>query len=225
MKFLYGKSWEKYPIQENETWFGGRDNSCLTVCDIRDYIPAHMLLADMIYCDPPWDQGNANSFLTKADKDSYIDDFQQFYNPLFRRISMVSPKICYLEIGKRNLIKFQEKLAERFPVIQTWEVTYFKKHPCYLLRGGRHPQNYDFNGMDEAVIPEIAIRVENPECVADLCTGRGLTAVAAYKLKKRFVGTELNKRRLAVAIERINKIGGKYAPGLVPEGYFCIKTR
>ena len=39
--------------------------------------------------------------------------------------------------------------------------------------------------------------------IGDLCMGRGLVGVNAYKNGKRFVGTELNHKRLAVLLERI----------------------
>ena len=41
---------------------------------------------------------------------------------------------------------------------------------------------------------------------------RKYVAIAAYKQGRRFIGTELNRRRLAVAIEKANKLGGCYAP-------------
>ena len=40
--------------------------------------------------------------------------------------------------------------------------------------------------------------------------GRGLTATTAYALGKRFVGTELNPRRLAVAIDKVAQLGGDW---------------
>lgn len=51
---------------------------------------------------------------------------------------------------------------------------------------------------------------EQPGSVADLCTGRGLTLLAAHKFGAKFYGTELNKRRLAVAIDRAAKAGVFY---------------
>jgi predicted RNA methylase len=49
------------------------------------------------------------------------------------------------------------------------------------------------------------------ECVADLCMGRGLTGISAYKLGKKFVGTELNKRRLAVLIDKTSQMGARWS--------------
>ena len=42
--------------------------------------------------------------------------------------------------------------------------------------------------------------------IGDLCMGRGLVACAAAVNKKKFVGTELNPKRLAVCLERLDKI-------------------
>jgi predicted methyltransferase len=115
-----------------------------------------------------------------------------------------------VEIGIQNLKIFQEKMAEIFPVVQTWQITYYKKSICYLIRGGQISASFDYSGLDDAQTPLLVIQNEECQCVGDLCTGRGLTALAAYQCGKRFVGTELNKRRLAVAIERVYKLGGKY---------------
>ena len=210
MKFSYGNSWEKYPIRDNETWTDKQSKSFVTVCDITKGIPQYMLAADMVYTDPPWSLGNANCFITKAGKDNYLSNFPEFSIAFFLRVKEISPLVCYVEIGKQNLQLFKDKLSALFPVIQEWGITYYKKNPCFLLRGGATPQSYDFAGLDDRKTPEAAIRAENPICVADLCTGQGLTAVAAYRIGKRFVGTELNQRRLAVAIDRINKLGGRY---------------
>lgn len=51
---------------------------------------------------------------------------------------------------------------------------------------------------------------EEYDCIGDLCMGRGLIGVNAYKNGKRFVGTELNHKRLAVLLERIVNMGGTY---------------
>jgi hypothetical protein len=168
-----------------------------------------MLQVDMIYCDPPWNLGNVNSFYGKAGRE-YIDRFSDFYDHLFFSIKQIAPRVCYLEIGRQHRKLFACLLQDLFSVVQDWRITYYGKKECYLLRGGHAQREYDFTGLDERNTPRIAIEIENPDTVADMCTGQGLTAVAAYRLGKRFMGTELNKRRLAVAIDKVNKLGGKY---------------
>ena len=51
---------------------------------------------------------------------------------------------------------------------------------------------------------------EEYDCMGDLCIGQGLVGVNAYKNGKRFVGTELNHKRLAVLLDRISSLGGSY---------------
>lgn len=210
-KFKYGDSWEKYPIKEGEVWADAATGSMVSVCDITSGLPSWMTRADMIYCDPPWNLGNVNSFYTKAGRTDYKDHFREFYGALFSQIRRIAPTVCYLEIGKQNLSVFQSELQTIFRVVQEWPITYYKKNPCFLLRGGPSLQSFDFAGMDEADTPFEAIKNESVGIVADLCTGQGLTAVAAYRNERGFVGTELNPRRLAVAIDRVNKLGGNYA--------------
>lgn len=45
----------------------------------------------------------------------------------------------------------------------------------------------------------------------DLCMGRGLVGYHAWKARRRFVGTELNPRRLACLLDRVAKDGGEVA--------------
>lgn len=209
-KWKYGDSWEKYPIEHREVWTDKRTGSKVSVRDITKELPDYMCDADMIYCDPPWNLGNVNGFYTKADTGYYIDQFSDFYMSLFQRIKLIDPYVCYLEIGNQNKGVFTEELKKLFTVVQEWQITYYKKNPCWLLRGGQEELSFSYSGLDEQGTPLIAIQTERPCVVADLCTGQGLTAIAAYKEHKRFLGTEINKRRMAVAIDKVNKIGGRY---------------
>lgn len=59
--------------------------------------------------------------------------------------------------------------------------------------------------MDEEDI--ISAVAENEDgVIGDLCMGTGLVAAAAAKNGKGFVGTELNPKRPAVCLERLEKI-------------------
>ena len=210
MGFRYGDSWEKFPIRAGEMWIEESSGSQLAVWDIFDGLPAFMLNADLIYCDPPWDTGNLRSFYTKAGKGDR-PAFESFAEVLFARLMEIGPPACYLEIGGRNLEVFLGRLAQIYLVVQSWPVTYYRKNPSWLVRGGHERCAVDFSGMDDIDTPRLALESERFSCVADLCMGRGLTAVTAYNLGKRFVGTELYRRRLACAIEKVAKAGGKWS--------------
>ena len=206
MKFNYGNSWEKYPIKENEVWVSS-NGSKIMVQSILDPLPDFFYNVDMLYIDPPWNLSNLNSFYTKADISNYLYDFKDFYSVLFKRIKEVNCKVCYLEIGKQNKDVFINNMKILFKFTDIWRVTYYKKHESYLIRGGISKCVFDFSGMDDSTTPQKAIEIENINSVGDLCAGRGLTGISVYNQNKIFYGIELNKRRLAVMID---KLGGIY---------------
>lgn len=210
MKYLYGDSWEKYPIKQGEQWKEA-NGSILSIADIFNGIPGYMYAADMLYADPPWNTGNITCFFTKAGKKN-THVFTEFAEEVFAFVEKMKDKPCYLEIGKQNLSLYLEKMNSIFPCVQFWEITYYKKHPCYLVRGGNSPVDFNFTGYDDVDTPTCAIQAEGEkiQSVADICMGQGLTAVAAYNNNKLFYGTELNKRRIAVTIDKICKLGGQF---------------
>ena len=204
----YGKSHEKFPIETSEIW--QYENSKIAVCDLTKELPEFMLTADMIYCDPPWSLGNVNMFNSKAGRE-YVNNFSEFYHPFFEHIKRINPEVCYVEVGKKNKSIYIQKLKGLYPHVQGWGITYYKKNPCYLLRAAQSSTNFDFNGYDDEETPILAVKNENPKIVADLCTGRGLTGIAALTNGCSFVGTELNKRKLAVFIERAKRKGYEFS--------------
>ncbi len=214
MKFRYGNKHAAFPIEAGETWVANC-GSTIAVVDITKAFPSWMR-ADMVYVDPPWNQGNVNAFLTKAEAGYYIGSFAGFVATLFDRIDAMEPTVCYVESGRQNLTLFADAMEARFGHVDVWPITYYKKHPCFLIRGGHDVPRFDFTGMDDSETPAIAVKHEDPERVADPCAGRGLTAIAAHWHGKIFKGTELNKWRLAVLIDRAAKMGVRYAPCPVP---------
>jgi oligoribonuclease NrnB/cAMP/cGMP phosphodiesterase (DHH superfamily) len=129
---------------------------------------------------------------------------------LFWQLASITAPVCYLEIGKQHKDDFISRLEKLYQIVDCWDITYYRKNPCCLCRGGPTSPDYDFTGLDDDVTPFAAVEYEQPESVADLCTGTGLTMLAAHKNHARFLGTELNRRRLAVAIEKAAAMGVHY---------------
>lgn len=207
VKWTYGDGWERFPVEPGELWTEQITGSCVAVHDLFDGLPRFMLDADMIYTDSPWNTGNLRGFYTKANQRT-DKAFGEFSSMLFEYIAAIRTPVCYLEIGKQNVDNFVEKMKTIYPVVQQWSVTYYKRNLSFLIRGGYDRQQFDFTGYDDMNTPRLAMENEQFSCVADLCMGRGLTAITAFALGKRFVGTELNKRRLAVTVDKIDKAGG-----------------
>ena len=209
-KWRYGDSWEKYPIADGETWIHAQSGSAVTVHDIRDPLPDHMRGVDLLYADPPWNQGNVNTFVTKAGLTRRVTSFAEFLAALASTIDAIAPRVCYLEAGSQHVDDVASLLSERWRRVERWPIRYYRRHPCWLLRAGHDPAPRDYFGLDDEETPLAAIQAEAPSSVADCCTGRGLTLLAAHHCGLPFHGTELNRRRLAVAIERAAAIGWEY---------------
>lgn len=211
-KWNYGNHWEKYPIEYKEIWSDGNNMVCNQY--IQDALPSdiesRIKEIDLIYSDTPWNVGNCNAFHTKNEDNKKLKDFSEFYVPLFDMIKHVKPKTTYLEIGEQYLDLFKEKLGEQYSIINDWQIVYYGKHPCYLIRGSETEikDGYeDYTGKDDTVTPMLAIRNEGAKLVLDMCIGRGGTAVSAIKNGCNFIGIEMNKYRLAHAIQKVKKLG------------------
>lgn len=207
MDFLYGDAWEQFPIQPGEVW--GLDNgSRVAVHDIFEPLPEFMRQADLLFVDPPWNQGNLTAFYTKAKRTDY-QRFEAFTEVLFERLAAVKAQTCYIEIGNQFVAAWSERLAQFYPVSQRWPVVYYRKHPTNIIRGGQAAIAADFTGVDEArAITQVA-QIEDYQIMGDLCMGQGLVGLAAHAAGKPFVGTELNPRRLAVLLQKLARLGAQ----------------
>lgn len=207
----YGDAYKRHPINENQLAVFA-DGSTLKVHDIFNPLPKFMLQADLLFVDPPWNLGNLKTFYTKADLESGDADFTCFYKRLFECIKEINPKICYVEVGKEHLAEFIFEMKKLYPAVTFYNSTYFhkKNNFCYVVRGAEKRVKLPLDGLDEEDIIAWVCKNEEYKCVGDLCIGQGLVAVNAAKNGRCFMGTELNRKRLSVTIERITSIGLDY---------------
>ena len=203
-KWDYGGACLRHPIAlgQNAVF---EDGSVVGVHDIFDPLPNFMKKADLIFVDPPWNLGNLNSFYTKADRNDYQSDFDRFYKRLFQCIADIMPRTCYVEVGKEYLAEFMLETKKLFPAVTFYNSSYYhkKNNICYVIRGAQKRKKLDYDYMDEEDIIAAICEQESYRCIGDLCMGRGLVGVNARKNGHRFVGTELNYKRLAVLLERL----------------------
>lgn len=205
----YGEFYKQYPIENGTAIFS--DGSVLKTHDIFNPLPLYMLQADLMFVDPPWNQTNISTFYTKANKE-FEFDFDKFCVRLFQCIKQINPKICYLEIGKEYLDLFVSELKKQYKYVTFYNSTYYHKkdNKCYVVRASDKVKKPKLDYLDEENIIEWVCQNEEYNCVADLCMGRGLVAVNAYKAGKRFVGTELNHKRLSVTLSKLVELGAEY---------------
>lgn len=200
----------RHPVQDGIVRF--EDGSMVKVHNIFEPLPAFMREADLIFVDPPWNLGNLNSFYTKADRTDYQTDFAVFYHRLFECIAEIGPKTCYIEVGKEHLGEFLLETKKLFRYVTFFNSTYYhrKTNLCYVIRGSSSRAKPQLDGMDEEDIIAWICEHENFSCIGDLCMGKGLVGLYAHENGKRFVGTELNHKRLAVLVEKLHENGLKY---------------
>lgn len=96
-----------------------------------------------------------------------------------------------------------------YKYVTLYNSTYYHKREniCYIVQGSKKRKNWHYDWMDEEDIISNVAKNEEYEYIGDFCMGRGLVAVSAAKNGRKFVGTELNPKRLAVCVERLHKIG------------------
>ena len=201
----YGDAFRRHPVENGIIVF--ENGSKLKTHDIFNPLPDFMKEANIIFVDPPWNQGNLSSFYTKADMMN-LNKYKNFYIRLFDCIREINAEKCYIEIGKVFLAEFITELKKIYPKVTFFNSTYYhkKEHLCYVIYGGKKRCRFKLDGMDEEDIIKYICENEEYSCIGDLCMGRGLVATYATKAGKKFVGTELNHKRLAVCVENISNL-------------------
>lgn len=182
-------------------------NGVVKVHDIFDDLPAFMKQADCLFIDPPCNEGNLKSFYTKADLEKR-NSIVKFNNRLFELIDEINPKHLFIEVFKSNFDEIFAKLNERYGTNMTvFESYYYGKatNKCWIFYASLEDINFEIPLLDEEKAIEHICKNLDFECIGDLCMGKGLVGFYANKYNKKFVGTELNKKRLACLIEHINQ--------------------
>lgn len=209
-KFNYGDAHHRFPIEETP-WALEDGKGILQVHDIYNPLPDFMLSADMVITDLPYNQAMATGYYTKAELEKPNKSFEEFYKQLFKQIDKINPEILFVQIGKQNIKRIEKEVRMRYEFVEVFNVFYHKTNPCFFIRASKHGlSEYDYEGLDEMDVIEQACANEDYEIVADPLMGQGAVAVSAYKADKAFLGTELNKHRLAVTLEKVAEIGGKW---------------
>lgn len=191
-------------------------NSKVSVCDWTKDFPAFMKEADTVFVDPPWNIGNVNTFYHKAGlKHLQGFDFLSFSIKLFERLDEIAPETLFIEMGKQFLGWYLIECQKRFKYVTFYNSTYYRKNynKCYVIHStnNRKARKYKaLEDLDEEEIIKWICTNHEYQCIGDLCMGTGLVGKYAFLNNKRFVGTELNPKRLALLLDFIVKKGKEY---------------
>jgi hypothetical protein len=204
-KWEYGGVYHNYDMSKE---IDLPNQSKVKVADLTKELPNFMLQADTIFCDPPCSIGNLRTFHTKADRELEYS-FGEFETYLFSRIRQINPKHLFLEVFKSNKNSFLEKCQEMYENVAIYNSFYYnkKQNKCFIIHATNEVVQSKYEAL-EGIDEEKAIKwiCENHDfnCIGDLCMGRGLVGKYAFLNQKQFVGTELNKKRLAVLVDFIS---------------------
>ena len=216
-EYKYGDAGDRYPIKMGETW---RVGDAVLRCGDLEAGDGMKLVLDykerpkLMVTDPPWNSGNARTFRGKAGLDRPVD-FPNLMSCVLE-LGVLCKGEVWIEMGVQYLFKLTEQVrALHGHVLQTFETTYYKKRPNRLMRCVFHGEwcalpLFDPTGMDDAdfTAPIIAHYSQPGDVVCDPCTGQGQMAVDAIKQGRRFIGLELNPRRLAVTVDKLVQLTG-----------------
>jgi len=213
MKWTYGEEGERYPVQVGQVWRVGKHTfvcSDLMESDTYERFASGGPKPTLLYCDPPWNQGNVNSFRTKAG----LKHVEYSYLDLYRRIAEVGARWgipMYIEAGNREQKKVAEVLPNRHRA--SFDIFYDRKNPCTLLYAGPMPtpvKRSVITGMDDAHTPAEVMRAHGPTgLVTDVCGGIGYTATNAEEVGWSSLLNELHPNRVSVALDRVHKMTGE----------------
>lgn len=208
-KWEYGEIYKKYNM-DGEIKIG---TGIVKVHDIFEPLPKFMKSADTIFCDPPCSRGNLTSFYTKAGL-SNPHEYADFYKRFFEILQEINPSKVFIEVFKSNYNVFKQNLESIYKNVIVLESMYYrrKENKCWIISASNEKLPSDFLSlplMDEEDIIKLICQSVDFDCIADPCMGKGLVAFYANKYGRKFVGTELNLKRLAVCVDRVinNKIG------------------
>lgn len=201
-KFDYNDIYKRYDMK-GEIHIG---TGIVKVHDIFDPIPEFMKNADCIFCDPPCDKANINSFYAKADLTEKKESYLPFLLRFFKVVDEIMPEHLFVEVFKSNKEMFLAEIESRYKFVRMYDSMYYRnpKNKCWIIQASNtFDEDLGFDKLDEAKIIELLTEKDFYKCIGDPCMGKGLVGFYANKNNKPFVGTELNKKRLAVLLERI----------------------
>lgn len=220
-RWQYGDAGDRYPLEPGAVYSVG-DRVILGCGDLEQGAGERLLEASgwtptLVVTDPPWNTGNVNSFRTKAGLADRTQ-FGVFIRRLIRLIATVDE--VWMEMGKQSQALVTELLLAQGYTVTSYPSTYYDRHPCLFLhaiRPFRPVVRFDHGipELDETPLTGwIMDHICDPQeqTVFDPCTGRGLMALEAARVGARFLGLELNPRRLAVTVDRLVQAGLGSAP-------------
>lgn len=211
--WVYTDAHDLYPVNPGDAWTVGPHRFICGDLEEHSYLQQALngISPTLMYVDPPWNNGNARSFRTKAGVDGLQGgrpvDMMKLLTLVLAPASDLN-LLAFVETGRREAAKASQLIENLGGHIgNEWPITYYRRNPCVLLAADfRHnPVNDypDFTGMDDDDTPLHALRHYPTGTVIDPCAGRGLTARSAHNAGWKSLNHELSPFRTAEALKSV----------------------
>jgi hypothetical protein len=164
----------------------------------------HYFPPTLLYCDPPWNQGNGNAFRTKAGLGRAEYTWVELYQRIVGYVSTTFP--VWLESGRRQLPEIVSKVLNGRPNVKAIPATYYKRNPSLIWYSGSDPSPVDLTGMDDEDTPGVVMQAYPKGLVFDPCAGRGCTPVHAAKLGWSSLSIELSPYRTSAGLRALAEV-------------------
>lgn len=217
----YGEQGRKYPVEPGQVWqVAGHTFVCSDLMASRalDAALSAGPRPTLLYSDPPWNQGNLNSFRTKA----RLPKASHTILELFVRIRMIADEYrlpLYVE-GSKIEMKEGAAIVDAIHRGQGtksayWPITYYHRSPCGLYYSGYSPtpvESSTVSGKDDDDTPGIVMRAHGSTgVVVDPCSGLGQTPLEAARNGWSSITNEMHPNRMSAAMVRVGEVLGASA--------------
>ena len=129
-----------------------------------------------------------------------------------RCVEEINPDRIFVECFFRNKKQLVPMVEALFPHVKIYNNTYYHKPDCkcWIIQGTKQPEDWGLEGMDEWDAVFKICKDVPFKAITDFFMGQGLVAESAFAAGKIFYGSDMNRNRLAVAINRVAKRGGEW---------------
>lgn len=207
---------DEYPVKAGDYWQVG--NHIFLCGDLEGQTNLHEAIEeyppDLMYADPPWNNGNARSFRTISGVDGEkgrpveISTLTKTVLDIPKRLKI----LAFIEGGVKQKQMVEDAIISQGGVVGgCWNVHYSRAERPNLLFAAdfrKNPINDyppDLEGKSDAITPQLVLRHYLPKRVIDCCGGLGGTARSAEWWGVASLTHELSPYRTAEAIKLVAK--------------------
>ena len=205
-----------YPVESGQIWAVGQLKgstgfhvyACLDFMSDFGHSRVQELLRysnpTLLYCDPPWNQGNGNAFRTKAGLERAEYTWLELYQRIVSYVPQTFP--VWLESGRRQMPEIVSQVLNGRPNVKIVEATYYRRNPSLICYSGPDLAPVDLTGMDDEDTPGVVMQAYQKGLVFDPCAGRGCTPVHAAKLGWSSLSIELSPHRTSAGLHALAEV-------------------